>query len=396
MLECSVLMMRKCCFQICLACIVSCALLLSSSLLAGTAHSTSSDESQSHPPKLNVVLIVDDPDNFFWLNTEKAAIKAAQDLGIKLQTIRIQGNPLRPTRVISALISASQKPDAVVFTNIKNTGKAVLDLLEKHHIPSVIYDNAFSPNDNIGLPGQEYRYWLGTISPDNYIASRTLTLELLNQALKQFGESTPIEMVILEGNRASQTNAQRLLGMYDALSSFPEQVEIKQIFHSRFNPRHAYDATLAALKRYPKTKVVWAANDAMALSAAEAIKDAGLVPGQDILITGFDLLPQVIEKIREGQIYNSYGGHFMAAAWSLVYLYDTLNGASEPYQEFDLPLSSGKYPFKIAIRSSHTTLWVRPEDNFSNINFSFFSRYLNPSLADKPETLYLFESDSAF
>lgn len=341
---------------------------------------------------MQVVLLINNQENPFWQLVAKAASKAAEDLNINLQVISVNGNPLRPVRVLSALVNSSRKPDAVLFPNIKNTGKAVLDLLEKHKIYSVIYDNGFSPKDNMGRPGQYYRYWLGQIAVNNYEASRQLTHELIEEALQRFPDQRPLPMIVLEGNTSSQANAQRLLGMFDALVSYKEMVEIRQIFHTRYNPKHAYNATLSAQQRYPEVRVIWAANDAMAVRAVDALKEADQIPGRDVLVTGFDLLPEARRRIQRGELFNSYGGHFMAAAWGLVYLYDHLHGASERYQQLSIPLYSGKYPFKVAVPEKNGKLWLEPGRDFANIDFTLFSHYLQEPEQSEGRKKYLFEA----
>lgn len=332
----------------------------------------------SSSPPFQVVLMVNNRQNPFWKLAEDAGIKAAQDLNIELQVIDIQDNPLRPVRALSALVNSNMKPDAVLFPNIKNTGKGILELLEKHKIYSIIYDNGFSPKDNIGEPGQFYRYWLGEIIIRNYEASQSLTHEVIKEALQRFPDIRPIQMVIFDGNTSSRASSQRLLGMFDALISYPGQVEVKQIFHTRYSPEHAYTATLSTRQRYPKTRIIWSANDAMALKSLEALKEAGATPGDDVLIASFDLLPQSQDKIKNGELFNSYGGHYLSSAWGLIYLYDMFQGVTPRYQQLKISLRSGKLPSALPL---------------SDIDFSRYSRFLNPPAHPDRYRKYHFELD---
>lgn len=346
--------------------------------------------SDTHP--LHVVLLVSNKQNPFWQMVETAAVKAASDLQIKLQVIDINGNPLRPVRVLSSLVNSSHKPDAVLFPNIKNTGKAVLELLEKHKIYSVIYDNGFSPKDNMGNPGQYYRYWLGEVEVNNYEASRQLTREVIESALKRFPNHRPLPMVVFDGGSSSRASAQRLLGMFDALVDYKEQVEIRQIFRTRYNPSHAYTATISATQRYPEIRVIWSANDAMALRSIEALKELNKSPGQDILVTGFDLLPEARKKIEQKELFNSYGGHFMAAAWGLVYLHDQLKAQTPDYRKLMIPLFSGADQFKVMIPYNGGERWIDPGKDFSAIDFTLYSHNIHPKSSSDPQPKYLFEA----
>jgi len=338
------------------------------------------------PPELNginrplhVVLMINEPLNDFWRLSKQAALQAAKELNIVLNVIELNNNPLHPIRALSALVNSSQKPDAVLFSNMKNTGKAVLDLLEKHHVHSIIYDNGFSPKEGIGQPGERYNYWLGQITVDNYNASQRLTHELIEKALDLYPDQQPISMIALDGDAISQTNAQRLLGMFDALVDQSGRVDLKQIFNTRYNPKHAYNALLIAKQRYPELRLIWAANDDMALAAIEAAKSIGLEPGKDILIIGFDLTPKAQAHIKQGELLNSYGGHYLAASWALVYLKDVMEGVTPGYLTLHIPLFSGLGELK------NTDQQLQRDFRFSELVFKSFSKASN-------QTHYRFES----
>ena len=341
--------------------------------------------------RLQVVLLINNASNPFWKLVSQAAQKAASDLKVELKVVAINNNPLRPVRVLSALVNSSRKPDAVIFPNIKNTGKAVLDLLEQHKINSIIYDNGFSPKEKMGNPGQYYRYWRGQVAIGNYEASRQLTHKVIRQALEQFPDLRPLPMVVLEGNTASQANAQRLLGMFDALVGYKDQVEIRQIFRTRYDPEHAYNAILTAGQRYPEMKIIWAANDAMALRAADAARETERIPGKDLLITGFDMLPETQDKITSGTLFDSFGGHYMSAAWALVYLDDFLNQAVAPYRILHIPLQSGQQDFRLKIPGPSADRWVTPAEDFSNIDFSLYSKHHLQPREEASSRRYIFE-----
>lgn len=359
-------------------------------------HTTASAISEDNPsaPPLQVVLMVKNTQNPFWRQVEQAATKAASDLGIRLQVVDINNNPLRPIRVLSSLVNSSHKPDAVLFPNIKNTGKAILELLEKNQIYGVLYDNGFSPKDNMGKPGQYYRYWLGNIEIDNYNASRKLTQELIEEALQRFPDQRPLPMVVLDGSSSSRSAAQRLLGMFDALVSYKDQVDIRQIFHTRYDPDHAYNATLSAKQRYPEIRIIWAANDAMALRAIEALKESDSIPGQDILVTGFDLIPEARQKIQQKELFNSYGGHYMSAAWGLVYIYDQLRAPTPHYRHLNIPLHSGKAPFSAQFLHDKGENHIETDRDFYDVDFTLFSHLLSNPKGTNGSPKYLFEANS--
>jgi simple sugar transport system substrate-binding protein len=46
---------------------------------------------------------------------------------------------------------------------------------------------------------------------------------------------------------------------------------------------------------------VWAHNDDMAIGAIEAIKEAGLAPGEDILVVSVDAIPDIFDSLDAGE-----------------------------------------------------------------------------------------------
>lgn len=358
--------------------ILCCALCLT--LQAGIAHSADNSStlfSKRSDKSLYFVLLTNSEHSEFWHLTEQAAQKAAKDLGIELQVISLDGNPLRPVRVLSALVNAPKKPNAVLFSNMKNTGKAVLEILENHRIHSFIFDNGFAASDQIGLPGSEYLFWQAELLSNNEASSRKLTQDLIEAALSQFEVSEPLPMIALEGNPSSEVNAERLLGMYDTLKKYKSVVEIKQVFRTRWSTKHARNAVLATFQRYPNVKLIWTASDAMAMSATRTLLEIGKKPGEDVFVTGFDRLPQIQGYIDQGHIVNSYGGHYMSAAWGIVYMYDFFNGFNLAHRSMQLPMLGQKVagiPFEKEIR----------QGSFDQVDFTQFSKTLMPPTYSYP------------
>ncbi|MAC47836.1 MAG: hypothetical protein CMI12_13425 [Oceanospirillum sp.] len=344
----------------------------------GNIPSSKQQESAKQAGKpLYFVLLTNNEQSEFWRLTEQAAKKAANDLGIELQVIPLNGNPLRPVRIISSLVNAPKKPNAVLFSNMKNTGKAVLEILENHRIHSFIFDNGFAASDQIGLPGREYRFWQAELLSDNEVSSRKLTQDLIEAGLSRFTASDPLPMIAMEGNPSSEVNAERLLGMYDTLKKYKSAVTVKQVFRTRWSTKHARNAVLATFQRYPDVKLIWAASDDMAISAAKTLLEIGKKPGEDVFIAGFDRLPKVLDYIDKGQIVNSYGGHYMAAAWGVIYMYDFFNGFNLAHRSMQLPMFSHKstgIPFETKIRLG----------NFEEVDFTQFSKTLAPSVQSYP------------
>ena len=60
----------------------------------------------------------------------------------------------------------------------------------------------------------------------------------------------------------------------------------------------------------------------MALGAMEGVVAAGKSPGKDVFIGGLNWDPPALDKVKDGALVTTVGGHFMIGGWALVLLYD--------------------------------------------------------------------------
>lgn len=353
-------------------------LLLSTSLLfsKGAYAINKSTEQHKDAHKLSFVLMVNNNDSQFWLLSQNAALAAAKDLGVELQVINLKNNPLRPMRVLSTLLASNRVPDAVIFSNFKNTGDDILKRLEQYKIKSFVFDNGFAPEQRVGEPGKQFHYWQGQLLSYNQEASKRLTKELIETGLKVL--PTPLRIVALEGAPSAYVNRERLLGFYDAVNDYGKQVVVEQVFTTHWRRKDTRNAVLAAKQRYPNAQLFWAASDEIAISAIDTLVELGEEPGLDTFVVGFDRLPLIEKRLQKGQILNSYGGHYMSAAWAVIYMFDHLNGFNPEPRSMRLPLIGAHETSGLIFDSQ-----IR-EGHFSDINFKIYSKKYGLSHQDYP------------
>lgn len=344
-------------------------LILSISLVVALSSATWADNlPATDVRKLHFVLLINDEKAPFWQLTRQAADKAAQDLGIKLEVIPLGNNPLRPVRTLNTLLSTDYKPDAVLFSNLKHTGQHLLNLLEQHQIYSMVFDNGFSIDDQMGSPGDNYQFWKAQLLSGNELASRRITQELIEKGLSNPDFEKPLSMIALEGAPASDVSNERLSGLKKTLREYAGMVQLHHVFPTNWEPDNARDAVLSASRRYPGVNLIWSSNDDMAISAARAIAETGKMPGEDVYITGFDLTPEADKYIRSGRLLNSYGGHYMSAAWSIIYMYDFFQGFNQQPASMQLSMISHRHEWKIPFEEDMRS------GQFDTIDFTQFSK----------------------
>ncbi len=65
-------------------------------------------------------------------------------------------------------------------------------------------------------------------------------------------------------------------------------------------------------------EVILCNNDAMALGAIEAVKEAKLVPGKDIYVAGVDALPEALEEVKKGTLIGTVFNDYISQSHSAV------------------------------------------------------------------------------
>ncbi|MGO8693680.1 MAG: ABC transporter substrate-binding protein [Rectinemataceae bacterium] len=247
-----------------------------------------------------------------------------------------QENQIRALRTFIA-----RKVDCIVFTAIVETGYGpVLQEAQKAHIPVIMIDRDVAKADQhlrltiMGSDflneGHEAGNWLAAYLKKNNMDDGT----------------TPIDIAELQGTVGSAPAIERAQGFRDISKDHPNW----QINHSQsgdFTSSGGKQVMEAFLKADSHIQVLFAHNDQMALGALEAIKEAGLKPGKDIIIIGMDGVKGAFQAIVNGE-YNATvecnpllgpqavqavsdlrdGKKLPARIWTIESLYDATNAAA--------------------------------------------------------------------
>lgn len=127
------------------------------------------------------------------------------------------------------------------------------------------------------------------------------------------------------------------------------------------------------LKNAPEMSVIWCANDAMALGALAAAKDAGRRPGEDILIGGVDLMGRALKEVAAGSLAVSIGGHLIDGVRALIRLHDH-------HEKRDLePVCSMTHLVAVEAREASRYLDFIENRGWRTVDFTRFSSLKNPA-----------------
>jgi len=271
------------------------------------------------------------------------------------------------------VLAREEKPDYLLFMCKENVTEPMLRLADGAGV-KVFTFNTDVPDGaraSIGTPRTVLQGWLGHLSPDNIAAGRTL-VTLLGKQAEQSGlaSESRIPMLALSGTRDSSAGKDRDGGMLAA--AVQQRSGLLQLVYANWSGALAREKTEVLLKRYPETVSIWSASDGMALGAIEAARNAGRVPGQDLLVGSVDWQPEALDKIRSGELLVSLGRHFMGGGLALLLLHDYHHG-----RDFDdmSPDYVFRYKLEPATRDNIDQVQrIADPENWSSVDFRQFSR----------------------
>jgi ribose transport system substrate-binding protein len=220
---------------------------------------------------------------FFWSIVTYCAKEEAERLGVKLIS-KPAPNVTDQIAEIQKLLE--QKIDALLITPIESDHPGLINVIKRANaagIPVVALDSGVGGGCEV----------MSTVRSDNIKGQEMLT-EYIFERIGGKGK-----VVHLQGDLKVEVGAHRSEGFHNILSRYPE---IELVFEGQGNwyRDRGAELTQQALAQHPDLQAVIAANDLTALGAGDAIAKAGLT--NEILVAGFDALPEALLSIHEGQM----------------------------------------------------------------------------------------------
>jgi simple sugar transport system substrate-binding protein len=187
----------------------------------------------------------------------------------------------------------ARKVDAILFTALVETGYGpVLQEAKNAKIPVVMIDRDVQVADR-GLRM--------TIMGSDFVKEGEKAGEWLATYLKaQNMDNDPINIVELQGTTGSAPAIDRKTGFANILAKHANW-KITRSQTGNFTTSEGKAVMEAFLKADKNIQVLYAHNDGMALGAIQAIKEAGLQPGKDIIVIGVDGVKGAFEAMVAGE-----------------------------------------------------------------------------------------------
>lgn len=241
------------------------------------------------PAKPKIGLVMKTLTNPFFVEMEKGARRAEQELGIalKVATAAQETSIEQQIQLLEDLIAT--KTDAIVIA--PGDSQRLIPALKKAidaGIQVVNIDNRLDPVavEQAGLPPIPF------VSVDNEAGAYKVGKFLADSAKGK------TEAAILEGIRSADNARQRMNG---AKRAFGENKNIRLVASETANwgIDEGYSVTQAMFKKHPRIGLLFAANDMMAIGALQYLKESG---NTQVKVAGFDALTEALAEIKSGRM----------------------------------------------------------------------------------------------
>jgi galactofuranose transport system substrate-binding protein len=226
-----------------------------------------------------------------WRTANTNSIKtAAAEAGINLKFSDAQQKQENQIKALRSFIA--QRVDVIAFSPVVETGwETVLREAKAAKIPVILTDRAVDVTDD-----SLYVTFMGS---DFVEEGRKAGRWLLENTKDRSGD---INIVELQGTVGSAPANDRKRGFQEIIAADPRYKIIRSQTgdFTRAKGKEVMEAFLKADGR--RINVLYAHNDDMAIGAIQAIEEAGIAPGKDILIISVDGVKGAFEAMIAGKL----------------------------------------------------------------------------------------------
>ena len=271
-----------------------------------------------------------------WRTANTESIKqAAKDAGIDLKFSDAQQKQENQIKAIRSFIA--QKVDVIAFSPVVESGwDTVLLEAKAAKIPVILTDRAVDSKDT-----SLYVTFMGSdFIEEGRKAGRWLVE-------KDKGNKGPVNIVELQGTVGSAPAIDRKKGFEEIIKSDPKFKIIRSQTgdFTRAKGKEVMEAFLKAEGK--KINVLFAHNDDMAIGAIQAIEEAGLKPGKDIVIVSIDGVKGAFEAMMAGKLNVSVECSPLLGPQLMAAVKDVVAGKSVPKR---IVTQEGIFPMEVAAK----------------------------------------------
>ncbi|MEA9393357.1 galactofuranose ABC transporter, galactofuranose-binding protein YtfQ [Acerihabitans sp. TG2] len=225
-----------------------------------------------------------------WRAAETSVAKTeAQKRGITLKIADGQQKQENQIKAVRSFIA--QGVDAIFIAPVVQTGwEPVLEEAKSAKIPVFLLDRAIKVRDN--------SLYLTVVTADNVYEG-----QLIGDWLVKTVGKKPCNVVELQGTVGASVAIDRKKGFAEAIAKAPNIKIIRSQSgdFTRSKGKEVMESFIKAENNGKNICMVFAHNDDMVIGAIQAIKEAGLKPGKDILTGSIDGVPDIYKAMLAGE-----------------------------------------------------------------------------------------------
>jgi len=222
------------------------------------------------------------------LGNTKSVQDAAKRAGVRLMYENAEQKQENQIKAIRSFIA--YQVDVIAFSPIVEDGwDNVLTEAKKAGIPVLITDRQINTSDD--------SLYVGFVGSD-FIEEGRKAGQFVQ---KRMADAKRVNIVEISGTVDSTPMRQRGAGFREVLGD-DSRFQIIESVSGDFLRSKGKECMQGLLARHKDIDVLYSHNDAMTLGAIEAIEEAGLTPGKDIVIVTVDGEQKAIDLLKQGKI----------------------------------------------------------------------------------------------
>jgi galactofuranose transport system substrate-binding protein len=259
-----------------------------------------------------------------WRDADTRSIQNSFNADLSFTLIYSDGQNHQANQITALRSFISRKVDCILFTAIVESGfGAVLQEAKDANIPVIMIDRDVQQSD---------RALRASIIGSDFVAegekAGTWLADYLTAQGIDNGTNT-INIVELEGTTGSAPAIDRKTGFAN-ISEQHTNWQISQSQTANFTTAEGKTVMASFLAADRTIRVLYAHNDGMALGAVQAIKEAGLIPGTDIIVIGIDAVKPALQAIVDGDMNCTVECSPLIGPQALQAVKDLRNGTTLP------------------------------------------------------------------
>jgi ABC-type sugar transport system substrate-binding protein len=231
-----------------------------------------------------------------WRNADTISVQNAFNEDMDMQLIYSDAQQKQENQIKALRSFIARKVDVILFTAIVETGYGpVLTEAKNAKIPVIMIDRDVAKEDQglrMTIMGSDFK-------KEGEKAGTWLADYLKKQGLDDGKKQ--INIVELQGTTGSAPAIDRKTGFGNILTQHANW-KITRSQTGNFTRSEGKSVMEAFLKADKNIQVLFAHNDDMGLGAIQAIKEAGLKPGKDIVIVSIDGVKGAFQAITAGEL----------------------------------------------------------------------------------------------